>query len=106
MIKLKENMIDYEVYSEIIAEMVSELISEVGYDYNYNIVELEQIERLFKEYYNKLKDNSETLVSSILETKEDYINHYKESIKQKENEIKELNKMIEEYKNYGGLKEI
>ena len=61
-----------------------------------NIVELKQIERLFREYYNKLKDNSETLVSSILETKEDYINHYKESIKQKENEIKELNKMIEE----------
>ena len=30
---VKENMIDYEVYSEIIAEMVSELISEVGYDY-------------------------------------------------------------------------
>ena len=59
MIKLKENMIDYEVYSEIIAEMVSELISEVGYEYNYNIVELAQIERVFKEYYNKLKDNSE-----------------------------------------------
>lgn len=106
MIKLKENMIDYEVYSEIIAEMVSELISEVGYDYNYNIVELKQIERLFREYYNKLKDNSEVVESSILGTKEDYINHYKESIKQKENEIKELNKMIEEYKNYSGLKEI
>lgn len=102
--KFKENMIDYEVYSEIIAEMVSELISEVGYDYDYNIVELEQIERLFKEYYNKLKDNSEVVVSSVLENKEDYINYYKESIKQKENEIEELKEIIEEYKNYGGLK--
>ena len=87
--------------------MVLNLISEVGYDYNYNIVELKTDKKIMRSYYNKLKDNSETLVSSILETKEDYINHYKESIKQKENEIKELNKMIEkEYKNYGGLKEI
>lgn len=101
---VRENMIDYEVYSEIIAEMVSELISEVGYDYNYNIVELEQIENLFREYYNKLKDNSETLVSSILETKEDYINSYKEHIKQKENEIEELKEMIEEWKENGSLK--
>lgn len=104
MIKIKENMIDYEVYSEIIAEMVSELISNVGYEYNYQIVELEQVENLFREYYNKLKDNSEVVESKLLETKEDYINHYKECIKQKEKEIEEYKEMIEEYKNYGGLK--
>lgn len=57
--EFKEYMIEYENYSEIIAEMVSELINEVGYEYNYQMVELEQIERVFKEYYNKLKDNSE-----------------------------------------------
>ena len=101
---LKENMIDYEIYSEIIAEMVSELITNVGYEYNYNIVELEQIENLFREYYNKLKDNSEVVVSSLLETKEDYINHYQECIKQKENKIEELKEIIEEYKKYNGLK--
>ena len=60
-----EYMIEYENYSEIIAEMVSELINEVGYEYNYNIVELEQIERVFKEYYNKLKDNSELAKTSL-----------------------------------------
>lgn len=101
---VRENMIDYEVYSEIIAEMVSELISEVGYDYNYQIVELEQIERLLREYYNKLKDSSETLVSSVLETKEDYINSYQERIKHKENEIEELKEMINEYNNYTSFK--
>ena len=101
---LKENMIDYEIYSEIIAEMVSELMTNVGYEYNYNIVELEQIENLFREYYNKLKDNSEVVVSSLLETKEDYINHYQECIKQKENKIEELKEIIEEYKKYNGLK--
>ena len=101
---LKENMIDYEIYSEIIAEMVSELMTNVGYEYNYNIVELEQIENLFREYYNKLKDNSEVIVSSLLETNEDYINHYQECIKQKENKIEELKEIIEEYKKYNGLK--
>ena len=100
----KEYMIEYENYSEIIAEMVSELITNVGYEYNYNIVELEQIENLFREYYNKLKDNSEVVDSKLLDTKEDYINHYKECIKQKENEIEEYKEMIEEWKNYGGLK--
>ena len=101
---LKENMIDYEIYSEIIAEMVSELITNVGYEYNYNIVELEQIENLFREYYHELKDNSEVVTSSLLETKEDYINHYQECIKQKENKIEELKEIIEEYKKYNGLK--
>lgn len=104
MIKIKENMIDYEVYSEIIAEMVSELISNVGYEYNYQIVELEQVENLFREYYNKLKEVSENVVSNILETKEDYINSYQECIRQKEKDIEELKEMIEEYKNFGGLK--
>lgn len=101
---VKRNMIDYEMYSEIIAEMVSELITNIGYNYNYKFVELEQIEDLFREYYHELKDNSEVVESSLLDTKEDYINSYKESIKQKENEIKELNKMIEEYNNYTGFR--
>ena len=101
---VKRNMIDYEMYSEIIAEMVSELIANIGYDYNYQMVELERIENLFREYYNKLKDNSEVVVSSLLETKEDYINHYQECIKQKENKIEELKEIIEEYKKYNGLK--
>lgn len=96
---VKRNMIDYEMYSEIIAEMVSELITNIGYDYNYQFIELEQIEKVFREYYNQLKDNSEVVVSSVLETKEDYINSYKEHIKQKENEIEELKDIIEEYKN-------
>lgn len=101
---VKRNMIDYEMYSEIIAEMVSELITNIGYDYNYQMVELERIENLFREYYHELKDNSEVIVSSLLETKEDYINSYKECIKQKENEIKELKEMIEEYKNNTSFK--
>ena len=62
---VKRNMIDYEMYSEIIAEMVSELITNIGYEYNYQMVELEQIERVFKEYYNKLKDNSEVAKTSL-----------------------------------------
>ncbi|WP_414698341.1 hypothetical protein [Peptacetobacter sp. AB845] len=61
----KEYMIEYENYSEIIAEMVSELITNIGYEYNYQMVELEQIERVFKEYYNKLKDNSEVAKTSL-----------------------------------------
>ena len=61
----KEYMIEYENYSEIIAEMVSELITNIGYEYNYQMVELEQIERVFKEYYNKLKDNSELAKTSL-----------------------------------------
>lgn len=102
--EFKEYMIEYENYSEIIAEMVSELISNVGYEYNYQIVELEQVENLFREYYNKLKEVSENIVSNILETKEDYINSYQECIRQKEKDIEELKEMIEQYKNYGGLK--
>lgn len=104
MTKIKNNIIEYENYIDIVGKLAFELTTQLGYDYNYQMVELEQIERLFREYYNKLKDNSEVVESKLLDTKEDYINHYKESIKQKENEIKELNKMIEEYKNYGGLK--
>lgn len=104
MIKLKRNMIDYENYIEIVGKLAFELTTQLGYDYNYQMVELERIENLFREYYHELKDNSEVIVSSLLETKEDYINSYKECIKQKENEIKELKKMIEEYKNNTSLK--
>ncbi|WP_414698081.1 hypothetical protein [Peptacetobacter sp. AB845] len=104
MIKLKRNMIDYENYIEIVGKLAFELTTQLGYDYNYQMVELEQIENLFREYYHELKDNSEVVTSSLLETKEDYINSYKECIKNKENEIKELNKIIEEYKNNTSLK--
>ena len=104
MIKLKRNMIDYENYIEIVGKLAFELTTQLGYDYNYQMVELEQIENLFREYYHELKDNSEVVTSSLLETKEDYINSYKECIKNKENEIKELNKIIEEYKNNTSFK--
>ncbi|WP_300528942.1 hypothetical protein [Peptacetobacter sp.] len=104
MTKIKNNIIEYENYIDIVGKLAFELTTQLGYDYNYQMVELEQVERLFREYYNKLKDNSEVVESKLLETKEDYINHYNKCIKQKENEIEELNKMIEEYKNYGGLK--
>ena len=104
MTKIKNNIIEYENYIDIVGKLAFELTTQLGYDYNYQMVELEQVERLFREYYNKLKDNSEVVESNLLDTKEDYINHYNKCIKQKENEIKELNKMIEEYKNYGGLK--
>ena len=104
MTKIKNNIIEYENYIDIVGKLAFELTTQLGYDYNYQMVELEQVERLFREYYNKLKDNSEVVESKLLETKEDYINSYKESIKQKENEIEEYKEMIEEYKNYGGLK--
>ena len=104
MIKLKRNMIDYEKYIDIVGKLAFELTTQLGYDYDYQMVELEQVERLFREYYNKLKDNSEVVEAKLLETKEDYINSYKESIKHKEKEIEEYKEMIEQYKNYGGLK--
>lgn len=104
MTKIKNNIIEYDCYIDIAGKLAFELTTQLGYDYNYQMVELEQVERLFREYYNKLKDNSEVVESKLLDTKEDYINHYKECIKQKENEIEEYKEMIEEYKNYGGLK--
>ena len=102
--KFKNNIIEYDNYIDIVGKLAFELTTQLGYDYNYQMVELERIENLFREYYHELKDNSEVIVSSLLETKEDYINSYKECIKQKENEIEEYKEMIEEWKNYGGLK--
>ena len=104
MTKIKNNIIEYENYIDIVGKLAFELTTQLGYDYNYQMVELEQVERLFREYYNKLKDNSEVVESKLLDTKEDYINHYKECIKQKEKEIEEYKEMIEEYKNNTSLK--
>lgn len=104
MTKIKNNIIEYDNYIDIVGKLAFELTTQLGYDYNYQMVELEQVERLFREYYNKLKDNSEVVESNLLDTKEDYINHYQECIKQKEKEIEEYKEMIEQYKNYGGLK--
>ena len=104
MTKIKNNIIEYENYIDIVGKLAFELTTQLGYDYNYQMVELEQVERLFREYYNKLKDNSGVVESKLLETKEDYINSYKESIERREKEIEEYKEMIEQYKKYGGLK--
>ena len=94
MTKIKNNIIEYDNYIDIVGKLAFELTTQLGYDYNYQTVELEQVERLFREYYNKLKDNSEVVESNLLDTKEDYINHYNKCIKQKENEIEEFKKLI------------